>query len=140
MGVPVPPPLIVDPVSPGDLCASCWGVGKTFGDTPTPESVTVNFSGISKGPIWTPDFGEPPDGDFIIPQNEVISCFFRLRIGDILYVVIWNDVVTFVQKEDLGFGEQYTAAGKNACDLFCTTVERGHFIGGSALIILPEVT
>lgn len=43
MGTPVPP---APPWADGDDCPHCFGVGKEFGDIPTPEIVEVTFENI----------------------------------------------------------------------------------------------
>jgi len=76
MGTIIPPPPIIPPVPPGDKCLYCWGVGKYFGDIPTPSKVYVNIEGVEKGPLWTAGKGEPFSGTFELEQNPIWPCRF----------------------------------------------------------------
>ena len=74
MGTIIPPPPIIPPVPPGNHCSHCWGVGKHFGDIPTPSKIYVNIEGVEKGPLWNSYDGEPFSGTFELEQNPIWPC------------------------------------------------------------------
>lgn len=43
MGTPLPPN------EPAEPCTSCWGIGKTFGDTETPQVLQVRLTRLLQG-------------------------------------------------------------------------------------------
>ncbi|MCK5616898.1 hypothetical protein KAR91_84330 [Candidatus Pacearchaeota archaeon] len=51
----------------GDACINCWGAGKTFGDTPTPERITMTGAGFA-GPAAV------CNGTFILTQDPGNPC------------------------------------------------------------------
>jgi len=55
-----------DPYPPGTDCTRCWGVGKPFGDFPTPKFIKVTFTGVQQCP--GPPFGSLPNGEHILTQ------------------------------------------------------------------------
>ena len=62
MGEPVGPEY-----TPGELCTTCWGPGKPFGEGPTPKYVAITFSGLTG--IWA-----ACNHKWIGQQNEAMPC------------------------------------------------------------------
>ena len=62
-----------DPVGPeytvGIPCPCCWGVGKPFGDEPTPKYASITFSGLPG--IWA-----PANRKWIGQQRPAIPCLW----------------------------------------------------------------
>jgi len=141
MGFRMGTPPAVPPVAAGDLCPFCWGPGKTFGPEGTPESIIVNFSGIEKGPDWIPALGEPIDGTFEVTQDLVLPCKFTGPGvgGSGISLTFGVGVTSMTAETSLGNTCFVRAAAA------CRTVVGNEgvftlFIGGTATIIIPEVT
>lgn len=66
MGTPI------DKSPDGMPCTVCWGIGKPFGDIPTPAIMTAVFTGISKGDLWVAGDPEPIQGAF--EMSQYASC------------------------------------------------------------------
>jgi hypothetical protein len=115
MGTPIDKPYS------GSFCSICWGVGKTFGDVPTPSTVFVTFSGI-----------QLIDGSWPFDEAFVNR---RFALGQVVgtpcrWLWVWDDL--FIQllygsdRTDLLFGytdeslNVFSAAG-DVCDLFITS-------------------
>lgn len=49
MGTPLPPN------EPANNCQFCWGVGKPFGDNPTPRVIEARLTRLIPGEFWTDD-------------------------------------------------------------------------------------
>lgn len=135
----IPNPIEVEAVAAGDACSICWGPGKPFGDGDTPESITVNFSGINKGSTWSDGDGEPISGEFIIPQVVGIACQYVDNIGDDEVSILFDTVFTLVNVIRFGFVNQFTGISDDACGTFIFNTESGKFEGGSCEIFIPEV-
>lgn len=58
----------------GDLCTNCWGVGKTFGDVPTPKRIYITGSGFI-------GVCAPCNDTFIALQNSVNPCLWEFDTG-----------------------------------------------------------
>ena len=136
----IPYPLEINAVAAGDPCSICWGTGKPFGDGDTPESITVNFSGINKGSTWSSGNGDPISGDFIIPQVVGIACQFVGTVGDDEISILFDSVFTLVNVIRSGSVNQFTGISNGACGTFVFNTESNPFTGGSCRIFIPEVT
>ncbi len=59
----------------GINCPNCWGLGKPFGDTDTPQYVKVVFSGIEAGAplaaIWK--------GTYLLKQKAPAGCIWEFK-------------------------------------------------------------
>lgn len=140
MGTPIPIPIVIDPVPPGAGCPFCWGAGKPFGDVDTPESVIVTISGVNKGPNWTPANEDPLEGMFELNQEIAEPCIFSAIIGDLIFDLFWDtDPATFgVQR--FGDEDPFFGVGVTLCVLRFENTQQFFFVGGSAVISLPETT
>jgi len=56
----------------GDDCTGCFGIGKEFGDVPTPERIKIVFSGMTS----CPGTGCPESGTFILTQG-IEPCYYH---------------------------------------------------------------
>ncbi len=66
----------------GDDCNICWGVGKPFGDIPTPKEVTATFEGvISCNAGWV------PDGPYTLEQLDAAPCRWEYEVTDEIKIV-----------------------------------------------------
>lgn len=77
--------IIIPPIA-GDTCSICWGVGKSFGTSPTPSVVTAVFSDIELPPFL-------PPGDFFnltlrLDQLPGLPCVWQGGAGD--FVAAWS--------------------------------------------------
>lgn len=139
MGTPIPPPLPVPPVPPGELCSACWGPGGAFGGGPTPSSITIEFDGISKGPNWAEDDGPPPEGSFDLPQHIIASpCEYLLRSG-LEIIVSFFGPQTLVFGSKVGGFEFFAKIHDGACATVISSDLNDHFTGGTATITIPGV-
>ena len=74
MGTPLPPN------KDGNLCAYCWGIGKKFGDIPTPRYVKVQLANLQPGEFWNPDH----ESLLLYPHilsREIVVCSFSIDDG-----------------------------------------------------------
>ncbi len=76
MGDPVGPQYV-----PGDLCTHCWGLGKAFGDFPTPWKVFIEWEGLV-GPLLG------ANKIYVGTQNPVIPCQYTFNDGT--FSGFWN--------------------------------------------------
>lgn len=79
MGTPLPPN------EPGNDCALCWGVGKPFGDGPTPHMVNASLFMILPGEFW-----EPSEETLLLSSHQLIQhfgpCFWRVDDGQFVWI------------------------------------------------------
>lgn len=52
----------------GDDCVHCWLAGFT------PRVLGIVFSGIERGALWLPAYGQPPNGSFLMTQDLIKPC------------------------------------------------------------------
>ena len=81
--------------SAGDQCTSCFGIGKTFGDVPTPARIKVVFSGMES----CPGKGGPTGGTFILEQG-IDPCYYHYGLPD--------GTTVYVNFFDISGGGEYT--------------------------------
>lgn len=60
----------------GVNCPTCWGIGKEWGEYPTPRFVFCTFEGI----IACPDKGDAPNGTFQLLQVPAEPCHWNKTI------------------------------------------------------------
>jgi len=94
------------------VCTNCWGVGKTFGDTPTPIRVYITWAGL-----LAPFTGA--NKSFIGYQSEFSPCVYDFR--DYVFEGTWNfgPVNTIAFIKPIGVMLSVTATG-GLCSLVCT--------------------
>jgi len=139
MGTIIPPPISPPPVVAGDRCPTCWGVGKTFGDTDTPKYIQFQVSGINKGPNWIEGHGEPPEGTFMLIQDQSDACYYRDVFDGTTYEWFWRGVETFARIEQPCEVYSFFADLSEKCSLRIENQLVSRFIGGSILVTLPAV-
>lgn len=139
MGQPIPEAIEVDPVAAGDACMICWGTDKPFGDGDTPESITVNFSGVQKGPDWLAGDGEPIEGEFELTQDPGNACTFNGGAPDFLIICDFTAVNTEVTVLSALGPIAFLSQGSGPCETLVFNEEVSEFENGSCKIIIPEV-
>lgn len=139
MGTPIPPPFEPPPVPGGDACAICWGAGKPFGADGTPDSVSVNFSGINKGDSWSPGDGEPIEGLFEIPQSILSACFYLFQDAEWTITVFFDSDHTDITAESAIGKIHFETPNAAICAIAAINERDAEFIGGSAIIYIPGV-
>lgn len=96
----------------GISCANCWGIGKAFGDVPTPLRINITGSGFVGACAVC-------NGTFIALQDGVNPCRFKFddgtRYGDIVFSV----ANTFFIMGESGVGDCYNR-GEVPCVLTST--------------------
>jgi len=137
MGTAIPDLLVVDPVVPGPACALCWGPGKPFGDGDSPASVFLSVSGINKGPMWDPFYGEPPSGDFEL--FSVVPCFYTLQFDNTFMFVQWLGSATQISIVLLEPLDIFIGITTELCETFLLNTVTEEFVGGSCRITIPDV-
>lgn len=74
MGTPLPPN------EPGDLCLTCWGPGKVFGDIETPKYAWMTVTNVSPGENWNPAL----EALLLTPHmliQQIFPCNYALNDG-----------------------------------------------------------
>lgn len=139
MGKPIPPPLVIEPVSAGALCSLLWGPGKAFGDGPTPESVVVNFSGQNQRNPNDPPFLAPLVGDFILLQIIGQPCRFFLDIGTHTIELIWSSGFSLLRQILGGFTVTFNALTTGIGTTEFVSGFTFNFIGGTGFVKIPDI-
>lgn len=138
MGTPVPLPIDVPPVPPGDPCTTCWGTGKPFGDIDTPSEIPAIVSGINKGPNWSGSAGVPPNGERLFIQDPNFPCRYSADF-DVWFVrMVFGSVFEGCSLTRLGFITAFFSRVPDACRELYTNEENDKFVGGTVQIFLPE--
>lgn len=128
------------PVGPGADCVNCWGIGKPFGSDDTPDKIQVKVSGVNKGPNWHGGNIEPPNGTYILNQIIGLPCAYRFAIPLVSLQVVFNVGNTGIIGIDKGIPDNWFFAFGGICDTEMDNAENDHFVGGSAVITIPETT
>jgi hypothetical protein len=139
MGTPIPDPKIIPPSPPGILCPVCWGVGKPFGDPPTPENVVVEISGTNKGPEWLPVQGEPVSGSFTLSQLPGFPCTWRSSGGGVTVTYSFLGGDTSIFAVNSAGWPTFGSEGGSPCELEAVHTDIPQFIGGTAKVTIPEI-
>lgn len=71
------------PVETGGNCENCWGIGKTFGDSPTPKRIYLTASGFAGACAVC-------NGTFILTQVLLQPCIFTMDDGTRFAEVIFG--------------------------------------------------
>lgn len=85
----------VDEYEAGTQCPNCWGVGKEWGDYPTPKRMNIIGSGFV-GPEAA------CNGTFIATQNAVNACQFEFFQGDVSGAVQFQVLATQFNMKYMG--------------------------------------
>lgn len=90
MGTPLPPNL------PANDCTSCWGVGKPFGDTPTPKVIEVRLTRLLPGEFWN-----PVDEQLLLTthylEQHAFPCVWSIVSGPFDWTLNFNDQFTLLE-------------------------------------------
>ena len=100
MGTPLPPN------EPGDDCTRCFGIGKKFGDGPTPKFITLTITELTPGDNWNPDL----ENEILIPhilEQTVYPCFYTLQTPNMNYSWGFAGTYTYVFVEDRETASSY---------------------------------
>lgn len=139
MGIIIHPPDVPPPVGVGVGCSNCWGVGKTFGDGDTPDSITAIFSGVQQAPGWVPTDGPGIDGIFVLDQVGGQPCLYRFSGPDYLIEIQFGAFETNVNAIWQAIITPFVCTDNTACEVFCPNQQTTPFKEGSCMIIIPEI-
>jgi hypothetical protein len=138
MGTPIPPKRSPAPVPPGNDCDICWGIGKPLGGGPPPSQVVATVEGIEHGSMWHPQFGDAPEGHFILQQDELYPC--RWFYYEHPYFLEWfldvSSAEVYLTNLEL---TPYCDVLGGPCDTLFINNTDVRFKGGSVKITLPEI-
>lgn len=139
MGTPIPPLPIIEPVPAGDPCTNAWGVGKPFGDKPTPSSIVAVWSGINPNPDLPPPLPEPLNGTLILPQVAGFPCNFLLIKNQTLFEVAYQSAFStcIIFAVPLGLFGFNSLEGIGASLFF--GLDTLNFVGGTCQVHIPEI-
>lgn len=94
MGTPLPPN------QPGALCNVCWGVGKDFGNGPTPRVIQLRLTRLLPGEHW-----DQADEQNLLTthwlEQQADPCVFLIVDGDYRWFVEWRPTTTIVAVRNL---------------------------------------
>lgn len=143
MGEPIVPPEDEPPFGPvpsGPACANCWGIGKPFGNVDTPASIRVKISGVNKGPNWFPPLPKNPNATFVLTQIIGIPCAYRFTVAAVTVQVVFNAGNTSIGGLLFPSGVTFFSGVVGPCETEIDNAENNHFVGGSAVITIPDTT
>lgn len=82
MGTPLPAN------APGLVCTACFGVGKAFGDVPTPLVVQARLTRILPGEFW-----QDADEQLLLTthwlEQTAAPCIYRINDGTFTWILQW---------------------------------------------------
>ena len=99
MGTPLPP--VVD----GDLCSSCWGAGKQFGDIATPATLKVQLTSILQGEFGTTAIETELLTTHYLVQTD-FSCAFEVTANGFLWRLVFSNQFTNLLVERVSDGKR----------------------------------
>ena len=141
----------------------CWIEGcpaSWFDDALEPAALSVNISGIQKGSSWDPEFGKPPDGDYLFKwvdcgrfvntdirdTGELYINLSELRLelywymGVVAYfrsAGVYDEIITFTDPEDPDIYPFY--GGEASVDPYATICQLPESWDGADLIEVPKM-
>lgn len=139
MGNQIPLPVSVAPVPAGDDETVCWGVGKAFGNLPTPSQLILRVSGVIKSDLWQASDGDPQNGEYLLQQDPGFSGQFEVDEGGLSAAVIFFAGFTFIvalSTTRIAFFDYFDV---QECASFVNNGIENPFKGGSARIWIPKV-
>lgn len=74
---------------PGANCPSCWGLGLTFGDTPTPRVITVALTGFQPGTLFTKTLEQLLLVPHLLEQTDQ-PCRYQINDGTFFWELNYN--------------------------------------------------
>ena len=84
------------PNEPGNDCLVCWGIGKDFGDGPTPHVIQMRLTSTLPG-----EFSDEANFDNLLVthylEQKVPPCSYEIIDGDIAWRLFWNFGQSFVE-------------------------------------------
>lgn len=99
MGTPLP---ANEPATP---CTSCWGIGKPFGDNPTPELIQVRLTNLLPGEFSTPEIEQ----DLLVThylQRVIDFCTWEITANGLLWRLVYSDQFTTLVVESTTTGKR----------------------------------
>lgn len=81
---------------PGNLCEWCWGLGKMFGDTPTPRFISVALTKMLPGEFWNPEHEQLLLTTHDLEQTG-FSCVWEISDGLYRWGLNYTQVNTFFE-------------------------------------------
>jgi len=95
MGTPLPPN------EPGNPCTVCWGVGKSFGDGPTPKVIELRLTSLLPG-----EYADEADFDNLLVTHWLeqtgLPCVYNIIDGMLSWSVNWNPTNTYISVYNFG--------------------------------------
>lgn len=95
MGTPLPPN------EPGNPCTVCWGVGKAFGDEPTPKVIQLRLTSLLPG-----EYSDEADFDNLLVTHYLeqtgLPCLYEIIDGMLSWTVNWNPTNTYISVYNFG--------------------------------------
>ncbi len=76
-----------DEFVPGLVCTNCWGLGKPFGNVPTPEQIFVTFAGMTGN-------GAGGNKTFLGTQLSFNPCQYVFSDANYRGDIIWDAIIT----------------------------------------------
>jgi len=76
------------PNETGDACTFCFGVGKKFGETPTPKYIIVQLIDIMPGEFWIPGDEQLLRHPWLLKQSGTV-CEWTVTVNDYNFAMRW---------------------------------------------------
>ena len=90
MGTPLPPN------EPGNPCTVCWGVGKPFGEAPTPKTLEVRLTSLLPGELWEEELEQLLLTTHYLEQT-LSPCFWKIKDGEFTWSLSFDAGATIIQ-------------------------------------------
>ena len=138
MGTPVDKPYEPPESTNGILCSNCWGIGKDFGDVPTPDTIYCNFSGVNVSEGWTSADGDPIDGVFALTQLNVLPCEFDYISPTLNIHLLFDTDGTYIDARDGDSKLKFNSVTQDKCQTELYNEMGEIFSGGSCTLFIEE--
>ena len=139
MGTPISPPIDLDKSPAGLLCSVCWGSAGAFGESPTPQMISINMENFEKGVNWVAAAGEPPSGQWYLWQSGFSPCQFTFLAGNNNYNINFQATRTVFQIIRNGIFYSINFIVTTKCPLFFEYTDDDYFKSGTVEITLLEI-
>lgn len=83
------------PNEDGNLCDICWGLGKAFGETPTPKVIQLRLTSLLPGDYWEPEYEQILLATHYLEQT-IYPCLWEIRDAVFLWSVHFRDIGTAI--------------------------------------------
>jgi len=129
MGTEIP----IDP--PGQFCDRCWGYALNFGPGPTPLYMTIEITGIEKGPAWFSGLREPINGVYTLTQTDLYPCIWEKMDTETQIRVYFNVNGSYARAGWAGGQTQFDAVLYEQCQPDFINNRTYYFMNGTLSII-----